>query len=189
MSEQYLSTTSKTGMHLKKFMFFLIFTGQKTHCRHSQGDLREGATTGCIKIVQNTFITVYEEESQKASNTKLWKRNLDFRGNKRDISLQPSRKVDFKMQKVKKKELHFNTKAYQLILQNSVARKYKHIQRTDQKIRQTNYGKDLMSPKETKVPGFFAKISSGGYEVNEKGHFPTKKPRNKSICDQIGFGI
>ena len=50
----------------------------ETQFRHAQGHQPVGALTGSINIIQNTIITVYEVESQKTANTKLWKRTKWF---------------------------------------------------------------------------------------------------------------
>ena len=71
MSEQYLSTRSKTRMHLKKFKFFSSLRRPETQFTHTHGDQRASALTGCISNIQNTAITVSEKESQKTVNTKL----------------------------------------------------------------------------------------------------------------------
>ena len=49
-----------------------------TNIRHDQGHQREGASTGSINIIQKKNITVYELESQKKVNAKLWKRTNWF---------------------------------------------------------------------------------------------------------------
>ena len=46
--------------------------------RHARGHQRAGASTGSKNNIQNTIITVYEVESQKTVNTKLWKRIISF---------------------------------------------------------------------------------------------------------------
>ena len=65
MPEPYLSTRSKTCMHLKKFKVFSSLRGPKTHFRHAQCHQRAGASTGSINIFQSTIFTVYEVVHQK----------------------------------------------------------------------------------------------------------------------------
>ena len=65
-------------MHLKNFKFYLISAVRKKNIRHDQGHQRASASTGSINIIQNKNITVYEVESQKTVNAKLWKRNIGF---------------------------------------------------------------------------------------------------------------
>ena len=76
MSEPYLSTRSKTCMHLKKLKFLSSLRRPETHVRHAQGHQRANASTGSINIIQNTIITVYEVEHQKTVNTKLGKQTI-----------------------------------------------------------------------------------------------------------------
>ena len=78
MSEPYLSTRSKTFMHLKKIKLLSSLRRPETHVRHAQGHQRAGASTGSINIIQNTIITVYEVEYQKTVNTKLGKQTIRF---------------------------------------------------------------------------------------------------------------
>ena len=78
MSEQYLSTTSKTCMHLKKFEAFSSLHRPKTHFRHAQGHQRASALTVSINIFQSTTIKVYEVEHQKTVKTKLGKQTIWF---------------------------------------------------------------------------------------------------------------
>ena len=78
MSEPYLSTTSKTCMHLKNFKVFSSLRRPEIHFRHAQGHQRAGASTGSINIFQSTIITVYEVEHQKTVKTKLGKQTIWF---------------------------------------------------------------------------------------------------------------
>ena len=78
MSEPYLSTRSKTSMHLKNFKVFSSLRRPKTHFRHAQGHQQAGAIPGSINIFQSTTITVYEVEYQKTVNTKLGKQTIWF---------------------------------------------------------------------------------------------------------------
>ena len=78
MSESYLSTRSKTSMHLKKFKNFSSLRRSETHFKHAQGHQRASALTGSINIFQSTTITVYEVEYQKTVNTKLGKQIIWF---------------------------------------------------------------------------------------------------------------
>ena len=66
-----------TSMHLKKFKVFSSLRRPETHYRHAQGQQREGALTGSIKIFQSTIITVYEVEHQKTAQN-LENRLFDF---------------------------------------------------------------------------------------------------------------
>ena len=146
MSEPYLSTRSKTCMHLKKFKVFSSLRRPETHFRQAQGHQRAGALTGSVNIFQSSTITVNEVEYQKTVNTKLGKRDyLVFRSNQRHLPLllrkQAGRR---KRQKIK---LHCFPRAYQLVLQNHMAKKYKLFERTDQNTPQTKHRKKLMSSK------------------------------------------
>ena len=78
MSEPYLSTRSKTCMHLRKFKFRSILRWPATHVRHAQGHQRAGALTGSINIFQSTTFTVYEVEHQKTVNTEFGKQTIWF---------------------------------------------------------------------------------------------------------------
>ena len=77
-SEPYLSTRSKTSMHLKKCKVFSSFRRPKRHFGRMQGHQRAGALTRSITIFQSTSITVYEVEHQKTVNTKLGKQTIWF---------------------------------------------------------------------------------------------------------------
>ena len=78
MSEPFLSTRSKTCLHLKKIKFLSSLRRPETHFRNAQGHQRAGALTGSINIFQSTTITVYEVEYQKTVNTKLGKQTIWF---------------------------------------------------------------------------------------------------------------
>ena len=96
MSETYLSTRSKTCMHLKKLKVFSSLRRPETHFKHAQGHTRAGALTGSINIFQSTTITVYEVEHQKTVNTKTWKTDyLVFRSIQGHLPLLP-RKIGSK---------------------------------------------------------------------------------------------
>ena len=68
MSEPFLSTTSMTCMHLKKFKVFSSLCRSETHFRHAQVHQRASALTGSINFFQSTIITVYEVQNQKTVN-------------------------------------------------------------------------------------------------------------------------
>ena len=78
MSETYLSTRSKTCMHLKKLKVFSSLRRPETHFKHAQGHTRASALTGSLNIFQRTTITVYEVKHQKTVNTKLGKQTIWF---------------------------------------------------------------------------------------------------------------
>ena len=78
MSEPYLSTRSKTCMHLKKFKVSSTLLSPETHFMYAQGQQRAGALTGSINIFQSTISTVYEVDHQKTVNTKLGKQTIWF---------------------------------------------------------------------------------------------------------------
>ena len=78
MSEPYLSTRSKTCMHLKKFKVFPSLRRPETHFRHAQGHQRASALTGSINIFQSTSIKLYEVLHRKTVNTKLGKQTIWF---------------------------------------------------------------------------------------------------------------
>ena len=76
MSETYLSTESKTCMHLKKLRNCSSRRRPEPHFRHAQGNQRACVLTNSINIFQSTVITVYEVVHQKAVNTKLGKQTI-----------------------------------------------------------------------------------------------------------------
>ena len=78
MSEPYLSTTSKTCLHLKKIKNFSSLRRPEKLFRNAQAHQRADALTGSINIIQNTIITVYEVEHQKTVNTNLGKQTIWF---------------------------------------------------------------------------------------------------------------
>ena len=126
MSEPYLSTRSMTSMHLKTLKVFSSLRRPETHLRHAQGHQRASALTCFINIFQNTIIIVYEVESQKTVNTKLGKRTIWLSEVIKDFChyFQKKRLKDTKRWKIK---YHCNPKAYQSILQNPMAKMYKHF--------------------------------------------------------------
>ena len=85
MSETYLSTRSKTSMHLKKLKVFSSLHRPETHFKPTQGHTRASALTGSINIFQITTITVKEVEHQKTVNTKLGKQTIWFSEVVKDI--------------------------------------------------------------------------------------------------------
>ena len=125
MSEGYLSNRSMTCMHLKKFKVFYSLHRPETHFRHAQGHERAGALTGFIKIFQSTNITVYKVECQKTVNTKLGKETIWFSEVIKDIRHYFQKKAG--RRKRRKRKLYCFPKAYQSILQNHMATKYKHF--------------------------------------------------------------
>ena len=92
MSGPYLSTRSKTCMHLKKFEVFSRLRRPETHFRHAQGHQRAGALTVSLNIFQSTTFTVYEVEHQKTVNTKLGKDYFVFRSNQKYLPLLPTKR-------------------------------------------------------------------------------------------------
>ena len=78
MSEPYLSTTSKTCLHLKKLKNFSSLRRPEKHFRHAQAHHRTGALTGPINIFQSAIGTVYEVKHQNTVNTKLGKQTIWF---------------------------------------------------------------------------------------------------------------
>ena len=125
MSEPYLSTRSKTSMHLKKFKVFSSLRRPETHFRHAQGHQRAGALKGSINIFQTKTITVYEVEHQKTVNTKLGKQTI-WSSEVKDIYHYFQQK-EAGRQKKQRVKLHCFPKAYQSILQIHMAKKYKHF--------------------------------------------------------------
>ena len=83
MSEPYLSSSSMTCMHLKKFKVFSNFPGPETHFRHAQGHQQACPLVGSTYIFHSTFNTVFEVVHQKTVNTKLGKYYLAFGSNQR----------------------------------------------------------------------------------------------------------
>ena len=126
MSEPYLSTRSMTCMHLKKTKVYSSLRRPETHFGHAQGHQRASALTGSISIFQSTTNTVYEVEYQKTVNTKLGKRTIWFSEVIKDI-YHYFQKKQAGRQKRKKRKFHCFPKAYQSILQNHMAKKYKHF--------------------------------------------------------------
>ena len=69
-----------------------------------------------------------------------------------------------------------------------MAKKYKHICRTDQntsECTQTNYRKDLMSAKKNNIRAIIVEFSPSRYEVDKTGDVSTKKLQNHSVGCQI----
>ena len=126
MSEPYLSTRSKTSMHLKKFKVFSNLRRPETHFRHAQGHQRAGALKGSINIFQSKTITVYEVEYQKKVNTKPGKQTIWFSEVIKNIYHYFQQK-EAGRQKKQRVKLHCFPKAYQSILQIHMAKKYKHF--------------------------------------------------------------
>ena len=111
MSEPYLSTRSKTCMHLKKVQVFSSLRRPETHFMHAQGHQRACAITGSTKIFQSTIIAVYEVEHQKTVNTKLGKQTIWFSEFIKDIYHYFQEKPAGR-QKRQKINLHCFPKAY-----------------------------------------------------------------------------
>ena len=78
MSEQLLSTRSKTCKHLKKFKVFSSLRKPAKHLRRAQGRQRAGSLIGSINVSQSTIITVYEVVHQQTYNIKLGKQTIWF---------------------------------------------------------------------------------------------------------------
>ena len=72
MSWQYLSTSSKTCMHLKNFKFFCSLRRPETHIRtrHTAHHQRAGIFLGSIDMIQVTNIRVNGVEHKKRVNKK-----------------------------------------------------------------------------------------------------------------------
>ena len=123
MPETYLSTRSKTCMHLKKFKVFSSLRRPQTHFRHVQGHKRAGALTGSINIFQSTTITIYEVEHQKTVKTNFGKQTIWFSEVLKDNYHYFQEKQDGRRKRQKVK-LHCFPIAYQSILQSHMAKKY-----------------------------------------------------------------
>ena len=67
--------------------------------------------------------------------------------------------------------------AHQSILQNAMAKKYRHISKTDQNTHQTDYRKDLISSKKSKIGAILVDFSPSRYERDERRQTPTKTPK------------
>ena len=78
MSEPYLSTSSKTCMHLKNLKVLFSLRRPEIHLRRAHGHRRGSAITGSINVFQGTITTVYEVVHQKTVNTKLGKQTIWF---------------------------------------------------------------------------------------------------------------
>ena len=76
LCQSYLSTRSRTCMHLKKSKIFSSLRRSKPQFRHAQGLQRACALTGSTNNFQSTINTVYEVIHQKTVNTKLGKQTL-----------------------------------------------------------------------------------------------------------------
>ena len=126
MSEPYLSTRSMTCMHLKMFKVFSSLLRPETHFRHAQGHQRACALTVSINIFESTTNTLYEVEHQKTVNTKLGKQTIWFSEKINDVYHYFQEKQAGRGKRQKRK-LHCFPKAYQSILQNHMAIKYKHF--------------------------------------------------------------
>ena len=121
-----MSTRSWTCMHLKNFKFFSSLRRPETHFRQAQGHQRAGASTGSINVFQSTNITVYEVQHRRTVITKLGKQTVYCQKQSKIFHcyFQEKKTEGTKREKVK---LHCIPKAYQSILQNPMAKKYKHF--------------------------------------------------------------
>ena len=166
-----------TCMHLKKFKVFSSLRRPETHFRPSQGHQRAIALTGSINFFQSTTITVYEVEYQKTFNTKLGKKTIWFSAEVIKDIYHYFQEKQAGRRKRQKRKLHCFPKAYQSILQNHMAKKYKHFRRRDQNTPQTQHRIKLISSKKNNNWAILADFSPYRYEVDERSHSPTKHPK------------
>ena len=115
-----------TCMYLKKFKVFSSLRWPETHFSHAQGHQQAGALTGSIKVFQSITITVYEVEYQKTVKTKLGKQTFWFSEVIKDI-YHYFQKKQAGRRKRQKRKLHCFPIAYQSILRNHMAKKYKQF--------------------------------------------------------------
>ena len=78
MFEPFLSTSSKTCMHLKNFKFFSSARRPETQIRHVQSHQKPNASTGSNNNIQSTVITAYEVQQEETFNNKLAKQTIWF---------------------------------------------------------------------------------------------------------------
>ena len=177
MSEPFLSSRSKTCMHLEKFKASSTRRRPETYFRHAQGHQRASALTGFINIFQSTTITVYEVEHQKTLNTKLGKQTIWFSEVIKEFHhyFQKNRLEDTKRLKV---GMNCITKAFQLLLQNPMAKKFKHFWRTDQNTPQTKQRKKLMSSKKTTIGQFLQVSDHKDINSTKAAIFQQKTPKS-----------
>ena len=79
-------------------------------------------------------------------------------------------------------------KPHQSILQNPMAKKYEHFQRTNQKSSQTIHRKIFMSSKKITIEQFLQISVHTDMKSTKKAIFE-QTPQNQSIRGQITFGI
>ena len=121
----------------QKVQVFSSLRRPEAQFRLAQGHHQAGAITGSINNIQNTSITVYEVESHKTVNTKFWERTNWFSELIQEIFHHNFQQSYTRRHKKIESKIECNAKAYQPILQNTTAEKYKHVQRTDQNISRT----------------------------------------------------
>ena len=90
------------------------------------------------------------------------------------ITSGKARMEDAQTQKVK---LQFIAKAHLSILQNPMAKKYMHIQGTDQNTTKTNYRKDFMSSKEITIEQFLQILVPADMTTTKRNTFQQKNSK------------
>ena len=171
----------------QKVQVFSSLRRPEAQFRLAQGHHQAGAITGSINNIQNTSITVYEVESHKTVNTKFWERTNWFSELIQEIFHHNFQQSYTRRHEKIQRKIECNAKAYQPILQNTTAEKYKHVQRTDQNISRT-IEKIWCRQKGIKNEQFMDFFSPCGHEVDVTRHNPTKISKNnpfvvKSVSD------
>ena len=124
---------------------------REAHFRQQQGQQKARVLTGCIIIKQNTQITVNRVEQQELTSKKLRKWMIWFSEVINELIhhyLQESQMGRGKNIGSKVALLCYSSFN---VLENLMAKRYRHIWRTDQITPQINYRKDLMSSKDKHV--------------------------------------
>ena len=122
---------------ISKIQVFSSLRRPEAQFRLAQCNHQAGALTGSINNIQNTNITVYEVDSHKTVNTKLWESTNWFSEVIKEIFHHNFGESYTRRHKNIESKIECNAKAYQPILQSTTAEKYKHVQRTDLNISQT----------------------------------------------------
>ena len=86
----------------QKAQVFSSLRRPQTPFWHAKGHKRAGALTGSIIIIQNTFITAYEENLKRQIMQSLKKDQLPLRSDHRDFSSKLLGELEWKTNKKRK---------------------------------------------------------------------------------------
>ena len=121
----------------QKIQVFSSVCSPEPAITHAQCHQRTSELKGSINIIHNKIIIVFQVESHKTVNTKFWERTNWFSELIQEIFHHNFQQSYTRRHKKIESKIECNAKAYQPILQNTTAEKYKHVQRTDQNISRT----------------------------------------------------